>query len=138
MTGGLRSGLGGVMPFIISAGAARASYAPPMFPHLGAFLVRLALSALVLMLSVAWVSPRNPANTFGRAALVSFVLSLAWYLTLARFLWFLLFPWLVYVAIWFVVIMAAYGVGFLRSLLIALALSFLSWIVALLFGIRPL
>ncbi len=109
-----------------------------MFPHLGAFLVRLALSALVLMLSVAWVSPRNPANTFGRAALVSFVLSLAWYLTLARFLWFLLFPWLVYVAIWFVVIMAAYGVGFLRSLLIALALSFLSWIVALLFGIRPL
>ncbi len=109
-----------------------------MFPHLGAFLVRLALSAAVLMLSVAWVSPRNPANTFGRALLVSFLLSFAWYITLARFFWFLLLPWLLYALIWLVVVAWAYGVGFFRALLLALALSFLSWVVALVFGIRPL
>ncbi len=109
-----------------------------MFPHLGAFLVRLALSAAVLMLSVAWVSPRNPANTFGRALFVSFLLSFAWYITLARFFWFLLLPWLLYALIWLVVVAWAYGVGFFRALLLALALSFLSWIVAIVFGIRPL
>jgi putative membrane protein len=109
-----------------------------MAPHLGAFLVRLVLSAAVLMLAVGWVSPRNPANTFGRALLVSFVLSLAWYVTLARFLWFLLFPWLLYVIVWLLVITISYDVGVLRALLVALALAFLSFLVSLLFGLRPL
>ncbi len=107
-----------------------------MYPHIGAFLVRLALSAAVLMIAVAWVSPRNPANTFGRALLVSFFLSLAWYVTLAKFLWFLLLPYLLYAAIWLAVVMAAYDVGFGRALLVALALAFLSWLVAALFGLR--
>jgi putative membrane protein len=109
-----------------------------MLPHIGAFLVRLAISAAVLMLSVGWVSPNNPANTFARALLVAFLLSLAWYVTLARFLWFLLFPWLLYVLVWLLVVMLAYQVGALRALLIALALSFLSFLVSLLFGLRPL
>ncbi len=109
-----------------------------MLPHLGAFLVRLALSAAVLMLAVAWVTPRNPANTFGRAALVSFLLSLAWYVTLAKFAWFLILPWLLYVTVWFLVVMFAYGVGLLRALLLAVALSFLSWLIAVLFGLRTL
>ncbi len=115
-----------------------AHYAAHVLPHLGAFLVRLAISAVVLMLAVGWVTPRNPANTFGRAVLVSFFLSLAWYLTLAKFLWFLLLPWLLYVAVWLLVVMLAYGVGVLRALLIALALSFLSWLVSLAFGLRTL
>jgi putative membrane protein len=109
-----------------------------MVPHLGAFLVRLVLSAAVLMLAVGWVSPGNPANTFGRALLVSFALSLAWYVTLARFLWFLLFPWLLYVVVWLLVITLSYDVGALRALLVALALAFLSFLVSLLFGLRPL
>jgi putative membrane protein len=106
--------------------------------HLLAFVVRLVLSAGVLWLSVAWVSPENPRNTFGRAVLVSLVLSLAYYITLARFLWFLVVPWLIYVAVWLAVIMASYGIGFMRSLLLALALAFLSWLGALLFGVRTL
>ncbi len=109
-----------------------------MAPHLGAFLVRLVVSAVVLMLAVGWVSPRNPQNTFGRAALVSFVLSIAWYVTLARFAWFLLAPWLLYALVWLVVVTLAYGIGLLRALLVALALSFLSWVVAVLGGRRPL
>ena len=104
--------------------------------HVLAFLVRLVASAAVLWLAVAWVSPGNPWNTFGRAVIVSLVLSFAYYVTLARFLWFLVLPWLVYVAIWLAVVMGSYGLGFLRALLLALALAFLSWLVSTLFGVR--
>ncbi|HVO21437.1 MAG TPA: hypothetical protein VMU15_19400 [Anaeromyxobacter sp.] len=106
--------------------------------HLLAFLARLVLSAAVLWLSVAWVSPDNPRNTFGRAVLVSLLLSLAYYLTLARFLWYLVVPWLLYLLVWLGVIMASYGLGFLRSLLLALALAFLSWLATWILGIAPL
>ena len=105
-------------------------------PHVLAFLVRLVVSAAVLWLAVAWVSPGNPANTFGRAAVVSIVLSIAYYITLARFLWFLVLPWLLYVVIWLAVVMGNYGIGFWRALLLALALAFLSWLVSAIFGVR--
>lgn len=101
-----------------------------------AFVVRLVLSAAALWLAVAAVSPGNPANTFGRAVLVSVVLSVAFYVTLAKFLWFLVVPWLVYVLVWLGVVMSAYGIGFFRALLLALALTFLSWLVELVFGVR--
>lgn len=104
--------------------------------HLLAFLLRLVVSAGVLWAAVGWVSPGNPSNTFGRAVLVSVVLSIAYYLTLAKFLWILILPWLLYVAIWLAVVMGSYGIGFLRALLLALALAFLSWLVSALFGIR--
>jgi putative membrane protein len=104
--------------------------------HLLAFVVRLVVSSAVLWLAVAWVSPGNPANTFGRAVAVSILLSIAYYITLARFLWFLLVPWLLYVAIWLAVVEGNYGLGFWRALLVAIALAFLSWIVSALFGIR--
>jgi putative membrane protein len=104
--------------------------------HVLAFLVRLVASAAVLWLSVAWVSPGNPANTFGRAVVVSIVLSIAYYITLARFLWFLVVPWLLYVVVWLAVVMGNYGIGFWRALLLALALAFLSWVVSTIFGVR--
>ncbi|HVI96128.1 MAG TPA: hypothetical protein VM753_19085 [Anaeromyxobacter sp.] len=107
-----------------------------MLSHLVAFVVRLVLSAGVLWLAIAWVSPGNPANTFGRAVAVSIVLSIAYYLTLAKFLWFLLLPWLLYAAIWLGVIMSSYGIGFWRALLVAIALTFLSWLVAALLGVQ--
>jgi len=109
-----------------------------MLKHLGAFLVRLVTSAGVLMLAVAWVTPGNPYNTFGRATLVSIFLSLASYLTLARFLWFLLVPWLLYAFIWLATIMGAYGIGFFSSFLLAIALTLISFLVSLVFGLRRL
>ncbi len=109
-----------------------------MLRHAAAFLARLAISALVLMLAVGWVTPGNPRNTFWRAVLVSVVLSAAWFLTLARFLWFLLLPWLLYALIWLATVMGAYGVDFFSALLLALALTVLSFLVALLFGVRRL
>jgi putative membrane protein len=104
--------------------------------HLLAFVVRLVVSAAVLWLAVAWVSPGNPANTFRSAVVVSVLLSIAYYITLARFLWFLIVPWLLYVAIWLAVVEGNYGLGFWRALLVAIALAFLSWVVSALFGIR--
>src|SRR5512138_3061073 len=98
--------------------------------HLLAFVVRLVVSAAVLWAAVGWVSPGNPANTFGTAVVVSIVLSIAYYVTLAKFLWVLVIPWLLYVVIWLAVVMGTYGIGFLRALLVALALVFLSWLVS--------
>ncbi len=109
-----------------------------MLRLVGVFLVRLVVSALVLWAAVGWVSPGNPYNTFGRAALVSLFLSLASFLTLARVLWFLLLPWVLYAAIWLATVIGAYGIGFFSALLLAIALTLLSFLVALLFGVRGL
>jgi putative membrane protein len=111
-------------------------HSAPAPNHALAFVVRLCVSAAVLWLAVHWVSPRNADNTFGRAVLVSIVLSAAYYVTLVRFLWFLILPWLVYAAIWLAVVMGAYGLSFLGALLLAVALTFLSWLVSALFGVR--
>ena len=109
-----------------------------MLRHLGAFFVRFLVSALALMAAIGWVSPGNPANTFGRAALVSVLLSIASYLTLARFLWFLLVPWLLYAFVWLATVSSAYGLGLGSALLVAIALTVLQLLVSLLFGIRTL
>ncbi len=104
--------------------------------HVLAFIIRLVVSSAVLWLSVHWVGGHD--NTFARAVIVSLILSAAYYLTLARFLWFLVVPWLLYVAVWLLVIQWNYGIGFLRSMLLALALSFLSWVASALLGVKPL
>ena len=108
----------------------------PASSHFLAFVVRLVVSAAVLWAAVGWVSPGNPANTFGHAVVVSIVLSIAYYVTLVRFLWFLVLPWLVYATIWLWVVMGTYGLELGSALLVALALTFLSWLVSALLGIR--
>ncbi len=100
------------------------------------FLVRLVLSAAALWGAVAFVSPGNPDNTLVRAAGVSVLLSILYYVTLARFLWFLLLPWLVYVCFWMGTIMGNYGLGVLQALLVAVAMAVLSWLVERAFGVK--
>jgi putative membrane protein len=107
-----------------------------MMRRLTAFLVRWVLSAGVLWVAVGLVSPENPDNTFSRALLISVILSVAYYLTLAKFLWFLLLPWLLYVLVWLGTVMGAYGLGFVQALLLALGLVFLSWLVEWLLGVK--
>ncbi len=109
-----------------------------MGKHLAALTVRLVVSVLVLMLAVGWVTPGNPYNTPGRAILVSLVLSLASYLTLARFLWFLVVPWLLYCLVWLATVMGAYDLRFFTALLLALALTVLHFLVSLVFDLRGL
>ena len=106
--------------------------------HLGAFLLRLVASTALLMLSVGWVSPGNPRNTLWRAAFLSLLLAAAASLTMARWLWFLLLPWLLYVVVWLGAVMWAYGLRVLQSLLLALALTFLSFVAGAVFGVRRL
>jgi len=106
--------------------------------HFLAFILRLVISSAVLWISVRWVAGENPRNTFLRAVVISLVLSAAYYVTMVRFLWFLVVPWLLYVLIWLAVIMGGYNLTFLRALLLALALTFLSWLATAIFGIRTL
>jgi putative membrane protein len=107
-----------------------------MTRRLTAFVVRLVLSAGVLWVGVGLVSPGNPENTFAHAVIISVVLSIAYYLTLAKFLWFLLLPWLIYAAIWLVTMMVSYGLGLVQSAMLALGLVFLSWLVEWLLGVK--
>jgi putative membrane protein len=106
--------------------------------HILAFVLRLAVSSGVLWLAVRLVSPGNPANTWQSAVLVSIGLSVAYYVTLAKFLWFLFLPWILYVAIWLGVVISTYGIGFWRALLLALLLSVLSWVVSAVSGVKTL
>jgi putative membrane protein len=101
-----------------------------------AFLARLALSAAAVWGAVAFVDPGNPANTFGRAIVVSVVLSVAYYITLAKFLWFLLLPWLIYVVFWLGTIMGTYDLRFFQALLVAVGLAVISWLVGTAFGVK--
>jgi putative membrane protein len=107
-----------------------------MTRRLTAFIVRWVLSAGVLWFGVGLVSPGNPANTFTHALLISVVLSIAYYLTLARFLWFLLLPWLLYALVWLATVMTTYGLGLVQAGVLALGLVFLGWLVEWLFGVK--
>jgi putative membrane protein len=107
-----------------------------MMRRLTAFLVRWVLSAGVLWVAVGLIERDNPDNTFARALLISVVLSVAYYLTLAKFLWFLLLPWLLYALVWLGTVMSAYNLGFLQAVLLALGLVFLSWLVEWLLGVK--
>jgi putative membrane protein len=107
-----------------------------MMRRLSAFVVRWVVSAGVLWIGVGLVSPGNPENTFMRAVVISVVLSVAYYLTLAKFLWFLLLPWLLYALIWVGTVMGAYGLGLLQAGVLALGLVFLSWLVEWLLGVK--
>jgi putative membrane protein len=109
-----------------------------MGSHVLAFVLRLAVSSAVLWLAVRIVSPGNPANTWQNAILVSIGLSIAYYVTLAKFLWFLFLPWILYVAVWLAVVITTYGIGFWRALLLALLLAVLSWVVSSVSGVRTL
>jgi len=107
-----------------------------MMRRLTAFVVRLVVSAGVLWVGVGLVSAGNPANSFAQAVIISVVLSVAYYLTLAKFLWFLLLPWLLYMLVWLVTVMSAYGLGFVQAAMLALGLVFLSWLVEWLIGVK--
>jgi len=104
--------------------------------RLTAFIVRWVLSAGVLWFGVGLVSPGNLANSFANALLISVILSVAYYLTLAKFLWFLLLPWLLYALVWLGTVMGTYGLGFLQASVLALGLVFLSWLVEWLLGVK--
>ena len=65
--------------------------------------------AIVVMLSVGAVSPKNPRNTLPRALLVTFLVALL--VTPFAYFWFLLIPGIIALIAWFVVYAFAYDIG---------------------------
>jgi len=65
--------------------------------------------ALVVMVSVGAVSPKNPRNTLLRALLVTFLVALL--VTPFAWFWFLLVPGIIALIAWFAVYTIAYEIG---------------------------
>ena len=76
------------------------------------------IHALVVMVSVAAVSPRNPKNRLPRALLVTLLVALV--VTPFAWFWFLIVPGIIALVAWFAIYRFAYGVGVLQSLAAAL------------------
>ncbi len=68
------------------------------------------IHALVMMVSVGAVSPRNPKNTLPRALLVTFLVAVV--VTPLAFIWFLIIPGIIALVAWFLVYTIAYEIGF--------------------------
>jgi len=68
------------------------------------------IHALVVMVSVAAVSRRNPKNTLPRALLVTLLVALL--VTPFAWFWFLLIPGIIALVAWFLVYNLAYDIGF--------------------------
>lgn len=101
-------------------------YPRPMLQLLAHWVV----SAIVLMASVALVTPKNPDNRLGRALLVTFVIALLSPLT-SWLGWVLIVPALVGLVLWFLVYTFAYGIGALQAIAIGIVQSVLGYAVDL-------
>src|SRR3984893_15584040 len=81
---------------------------------LGILALRWVIHAVVVMISVAMVSPRNPSNTLPRALLVTVLVALL--VTPFAWMWFLNIPGIIALIAWFLVYSFAYGLGFGQAL----------------------
>src|SRR5438876_12436830 len=77
-------------------------------------LVSWLIHALIVMASVAVVSPGNKDNTLGRALIVTLLVAV--FVTPFSFVWWLIFPGLIALLLWWMVYKFAYGIGLFRAL----------------------
>jgi hypothetical protein len=76
------------------------------------------IHALVVMVSVGAVSPKNPRNRLPRALLVTLVVAVV--VTPFAWFWFLLIPGIIALLMWFLIYNLAYGIGFGQAFAAAL------------------
>ncbi|HYS11480.1 MAG TPA: hypothetical protein VEP66_22270 [Myxococcales bacterium] len=76
------------------------------------------IHALVVMVSVAAVSPGNPGNTLPRALLVTLLVAVV--VTPFAWFWFLIIPGIIALVAWFLIYNFAYGIRFGQSFAAAL------------------
>ena len=76
------------------------------------------IHALVVMASVAAVSPKNPKNRLPRALLVTVLVAVL--VTPFAWFWFLLVPGIIALVAWFAIYHFAYGIGFGQAFAAAL------------------
>jgi hypothetical protein len=77
------------------------------------------LHAIVVMISVGAVSPRNPVNTLGRALMVTFVVALL--VTPFAWFWFLVIPGIIALIVW----CAVYSIAGLFQVALGVAVDYL-------------
>jgi hypothetical protein len=82
--------------------------------YLAIKIVSWLVHALVVMISVAAVSPGNRYNTLLRALLVTFLVALL--VTPFAFFWWLLIPGIIAFIAWFAVYAIAYDIGILQAI----------------------
>ena len=94
-------------------------------------LISWIVHAAVTVLAVRMVTPGNPANTLGRALLVTF-LSAMLVGPLTGWLAILIVPLLIAAVVWVVIYMLAYGLGPLQAIGVGLLQTVLGWLVSVL------
>jgi len=92
-------------------------------------VVRWLIHAVVVMGSVALVSPKNPRNTLTRALVVTVIVALI--VTPFAFFWFLLIPGIIALICWIIVFVAAYDIGIGQAIAVGIVQAAIGFVVDL-------
>jgi hypothetical protein len=96
---------------------------------IGVLLVRWLIHAVVVMGSVALVSPGNPRNRLPRALFVTFVVALV--VTPFAFFWFLIIPGIIALICWILVFVIAYDIGIGQAIAVGIVQAAIGFLVDL-------
>ena len=96
---------------------------------IGVLVVRWLIHAVVVMGSVALVSPKNPRNTLTRALVVTVIVALI--VTPFAFFWFLLIPGIIALICWIIVFVAAYDIGIGQAIAVGIVQAAIGFVVDL-------
>jgi hypothetical protein len=96
---------------------------------LGVLLVRWLIHAVIVMGSVALISPKNPRNTLPRALFVTFLVALV--VTPFAFFWFLIIPGLIALFCWILVFVLAYDIGVGQAIAVGVVQAAIGFLVDL-------
>ena len=96
---------------------------------IGVLVVRWLIHAVVVMGSVALVSPKNPRNTLTRALVVTVIVALI--VTPFAFFWFLLIPGIIALICWIIVFVAAYDIRIGQAIAVGIVQAAIGFVVDL-------
>ena len=95
----------------------------------GVLLVRWLIHAIVVMGSVALVSPGNPRNTLTRGLFVTVLVAVI--VTPFAFFWFLIIPGVIALICWILVFVIAYDIGIGQAIAVGIAQAAIGFVVDL-------
>jgi hypothetical protein len=95
----------------------------------GVLLVRWLIHAIVVMGSVALVSPGNPRNRLTRGLFVTFLVAVV--VTPFAFFWFLIIPGVIALICWIVVFVAAYDIGIGQAIAVGIVQAAIGFLIDL-------
>ena len=95
---------------------------------IGVLLVRWLIHGIVVMGSVALVSPGNPRNTLPRALLVTVIVALV--VTPFALFWFLVIPGVIALICWILVFVIAYDIGIGQAIAVGIVQAAIGFLAA--------